>query len=573
MKSFKVCIKSVLVFTVLASVCFSLPAFAASDCSDWAGLVCKKLGSMSLTCGKMGVDLYTRGLVTDQTPLKKLGFDFKEGSYRMSAVRIDTGRYRVTIQSMTRPDDHQTKEIALDTKADSVYPVNIAPAPEGKYTWNSAIQHDMTQQLGIHPHYEYKEEPLGWVDVRIVAPEKIAAYGFPGIEKNDTSFQFIYKGNNQWELNSTKNKRNGLFVYQNARWTKQGTLANPSHIAPPESTQASGTPSSVPAAQIADTQSLSDDAIPDNDPAPLFFAPAAASDMVFNNSPNEMKVFTAQKDGIDYYLVQVQGMGMGLIDSEKKKLCHADAAVSAPEGNGMLLDLDAASSIDGSGVDILTGDAKERVEAWWDNNRLAFTLTSEAVIASDSEESAAPVAPVDADATAGPEEETLPDGLLFANSDFENGDLLNWTATGDALNFQPTKGDNPTARKRRQPSSHQGDYWIGTFEKYTGAPDTQPGKTQGDRPTGTLTSIPFEITGDRIAFLVGGGRWMNKEYVALVVDGEEVLTATGKHNETMRQEIWDVSAYKGKQAQIRITDSHSGGWGHINADDFRYEIK
>ena len=264
---------------------------------------------------------------------------------------------------------------------------------------------------------------------------------------------------------------------------------------------------------------------------------------------------------------------MGLIDSDRKKLCHADAAAPAPEDEGMLLDLDAAPIIDGSGVDILTGDAKERIEAWWDDNRLAFTLTSEAVIASGQNKNTNPVDNVDADATAQPEEEPAPVGLLFVNSDFENGDLTSWTATGDAFDFQPTLGDNPTARKRRQPSSHQGDYWIGTFEKYTGAPDMQPGKTQGDRPIGTLTSIPFEIAGDRITFLVGGGKWMDKEYVALVVDGEEVLRATGKHNETLRQEIWDVSAYKGKEAQILITDNHSGGWGHINADDFRYETK
>ena len=42
--------------------------------------------------------------------------------------------------------------------------------------------------------------------------------------------------------------------------------------------------------------------------------------------------------------------------------------------------------------------------------------------------------------------------------DFETGDLRGWTATGDAFAFQPTLGDNPTARHRGQPSNHQGQY-------------------------------------------------------------------------------------------------------------------
>jgi hypothetical protein len=31
-----------------------------------------------------------------------------------------------------------------------------------------------------------------------------------------------------------------------------------------------------------------------------------------------------------------------------------------------------------------------------------------------------------------------------------------------------------------------------------------------------------------------------------------------------------VSAYKGKTARILIGDQSGGGWGHINADDFRF---
>ncbi len=162
-------------------------------------------------------------------------------------------------------------------------------------------------------------------------------------------------------------------------------------------------------------------------------------------------------------------------------------------------------------------------------------------------------------------------GPLFENSDFEMGDLTNWTATGNAFDFQPTKGDNPTARKRMQPSKHQGEFWVGTYEKYQGEAGQRPGQTQGDRPTGTLTSIPFEVVGDRITFLAGGNNNQESEYVALVVEGKEVLKGSGKRSETMERHVWDVSAYKGKTAQIVISDHSSMSWGHINADDFRFE--
>ncbi|RKU12896.1 hypothetical protein C6501_10335 [Candidatus Poribacteria bacterium] len=165
----------------------------------------------------------------------------------------------------------------------------------------------------------------------------------------------------------------------------------------------------------------------------------------------------------------------------------------------------------------------------------------------------------------------------FFNNDFETGDLTDWEKTGTAFDFQPTWGDNPTARNRNQPSNHQGDWWIGGFEKYQG-PDKgaalgqNPGGVQGDGPQGSITSIEFVIVGETMNFLIGGGNhpWAtdpNPCSVNLVIDEEVERTSTGDNHESMTRKEWDVSDLKGKTAQIVVVDNHGGGWGHLNFDD------
>ena len=167
------------------------------------------------------------------------------------------------------------------------------------------------------------------------------------------------------------------------------------------------------------------------------------------------------------------------------------------------------------------------------------------------------------------------------NNDFETGDLTDWEKSGTAFDFQPTYGDNPTARNRGQPSNHQGNWWLGLAEKYQG-PDkgASLGQSPGDlnreegspdAPQGTLTSIEFTIVGDSINFLIGGGNhaWGTAEpcCVNLVIDEEVERTATGDNNETMTRKEWDVTDLKGKTAQIVVVDNRSSGWGHPNFDD------
>ena len=155
---------------------------------------------------------------------------------------------------------------------------------------------------------------------------------------------------------------------------------------------------------------------------------------------------------------------------------------------------------------------------------------------------------------------------LFENSDFEMGALENWTAKGNAFTQQPTKGDNIKARGRGA-SGQQGEYWIGTYEQYDGKKG-KPGQTRGDQATGTLTSKEFKITQSFINFRVGGGDIPEELGVKLECAGEELLLASGNNREEMRQVSVDVSAFLNKKARLVIYDSFTGGWGHINVDDF-----
>lgn len=157
--------------------------------------------------------------------------------------------------------------------------------------------------------------------------------------------------------------------------------------------------------------------------------------------------------------------------------------------------------------------------------------------------------------------------LLFENSDFEKGTLENWMAEGEAFTVQPTKGDNPAARNR-EPSMHQGDYWIGTHEKYDGRTG-RPGDIRRDTPTGSLTSVPFKVTRPYICFLIGGGANSSQVGVRLICEGKEQYLAAGANSETMKRVYVDVKALIGKTARLSVMDQSGGGWGHINVDDFR----
>ena len=146
-----------------------------------------------------------------------------------------------------------------------------------------------------------------------------------------------------------------------------------------------------------------------------------------------------------------------------------------------------------------------------------------------------------------------PEGtLLFDGFEFPDDTNLaeaGWTLTGD---FLPD----------RNPSTSGGEGAIGRKRL-----NTWEGGPLGDDNKGMLSSPAFEITDDYLNFLLGGGgRTDGSLQAELVVDGEVVETATGANNGILNWKNWDVRAYRGQEAVLRIKDQATGGWGHLTFD-------
>ncbi|MDQ0632296.1 fructan beta-fructosidase [Arthrobacter pascens] len=149
-----------------------------------------------------------------------------------------------------------------------------------------------------------------------------------------------------------------------------------------------------------------------------------------------------------------------------------------------------------------------------------------------------------------------PGDLLFNGFEVPDGSTLadyGWTGTGDLL-------------PSYQPASAGGDYYIGTKRINT----YETGGAPSDDRQGTLTSPEFTISRNFISMLVGGGhRSPDTGQVLeaqLLVDGNVVRTLAGDDAGQLNWKGWDVSEFAGRQAQLRIVDQATGGWGHLTLD-------
>ncbi len=147
-------------------------------------------------------------------------------------------------------------------------------------------------------------------------------------------------------------------------------------------------------------------------------------------------------------------------------------------------------------------------------------------------------------------------------SDFEETNYVwlpggTWTATGNCFGSGPAQG---TLAGQQTVDGYLGNGLVNTF-------------LNGDANTGTLLSPPFTIQRNYLKFLIGGGSYRGESgsggetRMDLLVNGQVVHHAAGPGEwEHLDWEQWNVNNLLGQRAQLRIVDTATNGWGHVNVD-------
>ena len=155
------------------------------------------------------------------------------------------------------------------------------------------------------------------------------------------------------------------------------------------------------------------------------------------------------------------------------------------------------------------------------------------------------------------------DGRVL-NLGFEDGTLRDWTATGEAFDKQPVKGEIDQKRPfgAGKTANRKGEFWIGGYEILR------------DEPKGTLTSVAFKAAQPWGSFLIGGGSLPGTR-VEIVTkdDGKAIHTARGVNDERMARSVVDLRKLQGREIFVRIVDDETVGWGHVNFDDFVFHAE
>jgi len=134
-------------------------------------------------------------------------------------------------------------------------------------------------------------------------------------------------------------------------------------------------------------------------------------------------------------------------------------------------------------------------------------------------------------------------------ADFEGDDFGDWTYTGDCFGSGPAHGP---LGDQKNVAGFEGKGFLSTYHG-------------GDTAEGIMTSPEFVINRDYINFLIGGGD-TGETSIELLIDGGIAFSDTGRDEETLRWRNWDLRQHRGKIARIRIVDTKSGNWGHLNID-------
>ena len=144
--------------------------------------------------------------------------------------------------------------------------------------------------------------------------------------------------------------------------------------------------------------------------------------------------------------------------------------------------------------------------------------------------------------------------------DFETGPD-GWTVVSGT--FGRLYSDRPTFFNSTDSYNRHGRCHLTTLETDAGSPD--------DSFMGVIVSPVFVPEGPDMSFLVGGGNHDGSGISLVTLDGAVLAYARGTNTETMRRVEWHLPTAVGSQVYIAVTDSTTGGWGHVTFDDFRAE--
>jgi len=149
-----------------------------------------------------------------------------------------------------------------------------------------------------------------------------------------------------------------------------------------------------------------------------------------------------------------------------------------------------------------------------------------------------------------------PDTLF---EDFEKPTYEGWKIEGTAFGAGPVR--------RSAVPAYQGDVG-GKGERVVNSHASAPGRSvaEKDAHTGKLTSRVFTIERRYLHFFIGGGNQPGKTCLNLVVGGKVVRTATGRNDNRMRPESFDLRGLEGQPARIEIVDAATGPWGNVGVD-------
>tara|TARA_B110000438_G_C15734360_1_gene615653 strand:- start:211 stop:1278 length:1068 start_codon:yes stop_codon:yes gene_type:complete len=144
--------------------------------------------------------------------------------------------------------------------------------------------------------------------------------------------------------------------------------------------------------------------------------------------------------------------------------------------------------------------------------------------------------------------------------DFESGDLQGWRMIEGAFG-QPVSSASSLPRWQKAPFGRQGKFHLSTIalKDDSGVSDAQ---------VGIIESPRFRLTGDRIAFLIGGGFRDDVHLSICDEGGKEIARSGGTNGPCMVRRVIHLPKHKDKILFLRIIDRATKGWGHILLDDF-----